>query len=379
MSNTALSLRSLEELLLNDPLVERWLQQFAAAHGTHVAMGNLALSLQSLEELLLNDPLVEQWLQQFAAPHGTQSVFFTLYGDVVHPSIYTANLLAHQQPVTTEPASYTAGGSPVHDVYTGISLWNLVSNAGGFVVSDAKNDILRKFIIATGSDGYQAVFAAGEIDPNFGNRPYLVAYHDTAGQLGANGPDGFARIVADGDKAGGRYVSNLVSLQVGSIPAAPPGPGGHSTAFYLSGQVAHPGAYNAHALAVLHQNTTETATYTAGGTPVTDTYTGVSLWTLINDAGLLTDPTIKNDVLHDVVVATGSDGYQAVISLGEIDPAFGNQPDLVAYTDTGGQLGAHGADGFARLVVPGDLAGGRYVSNLVSLQVLDATSPHTSL
>ncbi len=88
----------------------------------------------------------------------------------------------------------------------------------------------------------------------------------------------------------------------------------------------------------------------------------------------MTDPAIKNDVLGFAVVATGSDGYRAVISLGEIDPMFGNQKDLVAYSDTGGQLGPGGSDGALRLVVPGDVAGGRYVSNLVSLQVIDATA-----
>jgi hypothetical protein len=46
----------------------------------------------------------------------------------------------------------------------------------------------------------------------------------------------------------------------------------------------------------------------------------------------------------------------------------------VAYQDTGGQLGPGGADGALRLIVPGDVAGGRYVSNLVSLQVIDATA-----
>ena len=115
-----------------------------------------------------------------------------------------------------------------------------------------------------------------------------------------------------------------------------------------------------------------TATYKAGGTPVTDTYTGVSLWTLLNDAGLITDPTIKNDVLRQYVEAIGSDGYAAIFSLGEIDPMFGDQPDLVAYADTDGQLGPDGPDGFARMVVPADTAGGRYVSNLVALEVFTA-------
>jgi hypothetical protein len=144
----------------------------------------------------------------------------------------------------------------------------------------------------------------------------------------------------------------------------------------LGGAVADPTIVTPATLSALNQSTTETATYLAGSSPTTDTYTGVSLWTLIQDAGLLTDPSIKNDLLRFAVVATGTDGYRAIVSLGEIAPMFGNQPDLVAYADTGGQLGPGGSDGALRLVLPGDQAGGRYVSNLVSLQVIDATSMH---
>jgi hypothetical protein len=140
--------------------------------------------------------------------------------------------------------------------------------------------------------------------------------------------------------------------------------------------VADPTIVTPETLAALNQSTTETATYLAGPTPTTDTYTGVSLWTLIQDAGLLTDPAIKNDLLRFAVVATGSDGYRAIVSLGEIAPTFGNQADLVAYADTGNQLGPNGIDGALRLIVPGDQAGGRYVSNLTSLQVIDTTTAH---
>jgi hypothetical protein len=202
----------------------------------------------------------------------------------------------------------------------------------------------------------------------------LVAYADTAGQLGPKGSDGLARMVVPGDIAGGRYVSDLVSLQVVSLPEpSPAGAGGISPQATLSGAVADPMIVTPATLAALHQCTTETATYLAGPSPTTDTYTGVSLWPLIQDAGLLTDPAIKNDLLGFAVVATGSDGYRAVISLGEIDPMFGHQPDLVAYADTKGQLGPGGGDGALRLIVPGDHAAGRYVSNLVSLQVIDTT------
>jgi hypothetical protein len=313
---------------------------------------------------------VETGLASFLDNQGFTFSPVLLRGDVADHGI---DNLSRFSPVTTETATYTAAGTPVTDTYTGVKLWDLLNDAGGVTVTGAKNDILSKYVVATGADGYRAVFSLGEIDPNFGAQPVMAAYADIAGQLGPNGSDGLARMVVPGDHAGGRYVSDLVELDVRSLPEpGPAGPGGISDQLTVSGQIAEPSIVTTASLAALNQSTTETASYTSGSGQVTDTYTGVSLWTLIEDSGLLTDPSIKNDLLRLGVVATGSDGYRAFISLGEIDPAFGNQPDLVAYADTEGQLGAGGQDGALRLIVPGDHAGGRYVSNLVSLQVIDA-------
>ena len=304
---------------------------------------------------------------------------FDLDGDIATPGIYNyASLSAPALPPTTEKVTYMAGMSTVMDTFTGTGLWTLLQSAGGVkpIPGVKKNSSLLNYVVAVGSDGYQAVFSGGEINPMFGGStkaPDMVAYSDTGGQLGLNGPDGFARMVAPGDTAGGRYVSNLVKLYVGQAPIPATGPGGLSTQFTLSG-VERPGLYDLHRLKTTLPAVQLTATYTAAGTPVTDTYTGVSLWTLLDDAGLILDPTIKNDVLRKYVEAIGSDGYAAIFSLGEIDPMFGGQPDLVAYADTDGQLSG-GPDGFARMVVPGDAAGGRYVSNLVALEVFTATAP----
>jgi hypothetical protein len=300
-------------------------------------------------------------------------------GDIADPNFYNIPYLT---PVTTESVTYLAAGVPVSDTYTGVTLWNLLNTVdGGIDTTTAKNDILSKYVIATGSDGYTAVYSLGEIDPKFGNQPILVASSDTAGQLGPFGADGLSRVVVPGDIAGGRYVSDLVSLTVVSLPEpGPTGAGGIAPSATVSGAVADPLVITPATLSALNKSQimTETATYLQGTTSVTDTYTGVSLWDLIQDAGLLTNPAIKNDALNFVVVATGSDGYRAVFSLGEIDPAFGNQKDIVAYSDTGGQLGAGGSDGALRIVVPGDIAGGRYVSNVTSLQVIDV-APHSAV
>jgi hypothetical protein len=301
---------------------------------------------------------------------------FELDGGVGTPGIYNYASLSAMLPATTEKVTYTAAGTPVTDMFTGTGLWTLLNQAGIEPIQGVKkNSSLLNYVVAIGSDGYQAVFSGGEINPMFGGNslgPDMVAYSDMSGQLGPGGPDGFARMVVPGDTAGGRYVSNLVKLYVGQAPVPKPGPGGLSTQFTLSG-VKTPGVYTLASLEALPA-VQLTATYTAGGGPVTDTYTGVSLWTLLDDAGLILDPTIKNDVLRQYVEAIGSDGYAAIFSLGEIDPMFGGQPDLVAYADTDGQLSG-GPDGFARMVVPGDAAGGRYVSNLVALEVFTATAP----
>ena len=315
----------------------------------------------------------EEALSRFLAALGFSFSPVLLLRDVANPGVYN---LPSITPTTTETVTYTAAGTSVTDTYTGINLWNLLNDAGGATVTAAKNDILSKYVVATGSDCYQAVFSLGEIDPNFGNQPVMVAYADTGGQLGPHGSDGLARMVVPGDQAGGRYVSELVDLKVESLPEpGPTGPGGISPSLTLSGKVADPTIVTPQTLSALtRQSVTETAKYISGASQTIDTYTGVSLWNLIQDAGLVTDPSIKNDLLRYAVVANGSDGYRAIISLGEIDPAFGNQPDIVAYKDTNGQLGAGGQDGALRLIVPGDHAGGRYVSNLVSLQVIDATA-----
>lgn len=304
-----------------------------------------------------------------AAPTTTS---FDLTGAVNSPATYgLANLQA--LPATTESVTYGTGSGPVSATFTGAPLYSLLSAAGLQAPTGAKNGTLRDVMVATGSDGYAVAFSEGELDPRFGGkaaRPDLVAYRVNGAPLGA---DGFARTVAPGDSLGGRYVSNLSSLQVVQAPNNPAQGGGPSTNFAFSGLVSHPASYNEATLAAL-PSVTESVTYTAGGSPVSASYTGVSLWTLLTAAGLVTDPAVKNDELRDYVLATGSDGYEATFSLGELDPRFGGSasaPDLVAYAENGQPLGA---DGFAQLVVPGDAAGGRYVDNLISLQVIDSTA-----
>ena len=117
----------------------------------------------------------------------------------------------------------------------------------------------------------------------------------------------------------------------------------------------------------------QNVTYFAAGSVAPEAFTGVLLWDLLNKppvSGIVTNPAIKNDILHKVVIVTGTDCYQTVFGAGEFDPFFGGSQIMVAYA-TGGQ--SLGSAGFARIVVPGDKAGGRFVSNIASIEVRDPT------
>ena len=296
----------------------------------------------------------------FAGPTTTQ---FTLTGSVITtPATYTLPTLEALPPIT-QTVTFTSGGVAQSHTYTGASLWGIVNGAGIINNPNVNNDVLNKYVLATGSDGYKAVFSLGELNPNFGNEANLVAYAETIGGVSAPlGADGFARVTAPGDTKGGRYVSNLTNLDVRGSGSTVPGIGGGlSTQFTVTGVVMSDTIFDLAALEAL-----PATTYTTGS----DTYTGTSFWGLLNSVGIVTDPDIKNDLLGMYVVATATDGYKVVFSLGELDPGFGNEPDLIAYELNGNPLDTNG---FARLIVPEDVRRGRWLSNLTSLEVFSAS------
>ncbi|MEU4162119.1 molybdopterin-dependent oxidoreductase [Actinoplanes sp. NPDC026670] len=150
-------------------------------------------------------------------------------------------------------------------------------------------------------------------------------------------------------------------------PAATPpaaNTGSHRIVVQIDGAVQHRLRLTNQRLAGLPQHTV-TVTFQSGSGPQTHTYTGPLLLDVLNLAGPRFNPEIKNDKLRYAVTATGSDDYQALVAWAEFDPDFAGTTMLVALTEDG----TPPADGRPRLVVPGDLKGGRYVSSLVRLHL----------
>lgn len=146
----------------------------------------------------------------------------------------------------------------------------------------------------------------------------------------------------------------------------------YSPSFVLDGLVATPMTFDYDALAAL-PSVEETVSFIAGGGMEMHTYRGVRLYDLLQMAGPQSDPSRKNDTIRFYVQVTGSDGYTAVLAWGEFDPFLEGKDVLVAYMDNGQPL-PPGA-GMAKLVVPGDSHGARYVSGIVSITLMAAPLP----
>ncbi len=249
---------------------------------------------------------------------------------------------------------------------TGITLWGLLGGAnaatptspgyGSITTStpngdNGKNAILRYYLVGQGAGGQRSVVSLGEIDPNFGGTAAVVpfvAFQNGSGLLAA------PQLVVPG--AAGRGLVNLTSLQLLAVPAVS-GSGGPSTAVQLTGNVAQPGSYTKTDL----QNDFTPVMSTISG----DTYTGVPLWTFLDAS----DPMATDQV----VITQGTDGYEVVLSLAELNPALGGNPnDLLPYADTGTDFPT---DAVARTIFPNDNKHGRWESNLDFVEVASVPEP----
>lgn len=108
---------------------------------------------------------------------------------------------------------------------------------------------------------------------------------------------------------------------------------------------------------------TQGAAFDSSRGPQQHTYVGSRLIDVMNTAGALGDSD-EHTQLAAAVVAVGADRYTAAVAWGEISPDFAVSPVLVAYTQDGVDLER------PRLVVPGDVKGGRFVADLTELRLV---------
>lgn len=98
------------------------------------------------------------------------------------------------------------------------------------------------------------------------------------------------------------------------------------------------------------------------------TYEGVLVAELLKRASAPLGRELRGDNVASYVVASASDGYRAVFSLAELDPAFTGSEIMVADTVDGKPLFAY--QGPIRIVAPKDLAGARSIRMLERIEVV---------
>lgn len=143
--------------------------------------------------------------------HQQNAPSFELAGIVHRPTTFTLERLRQYPPAEVE-LSYgkDKGESPVS--FRGVPLWDLVREVGVVTEQGRKNDLLRKYLVVTGRDGYQVVISMAEILPDFAGQRVIVAYEGNTQLLGPN--LGMLRVVVPGDKRRGRYVSQITRIMV---------------------------------------------------------------------------------------------------------------------------------------------------------------------
>jgi hypothetical protein len=95
------------------------------------------------------------------------------------------------------------------ETYSGVPLIALLTPLG---VSDKpRGKQLRLYVVAAGSDGYEAVYSIGEVTPDVHDATVIVADTEDGKPIAADGP---LKLVATGEKRPARWVRNLVAIEV---------------------------------------------------------------------------------------------------------------------------------------------------------------------
>ena len=276
-------------------------------------------------------------------------------------------------PQRTVTVTFQENGRSVTHTEQGPYLADALSFAGWQPIAACRNDLLRWWILASNARGQTALVTRGEIDPGFGNRQAILSISEDGRFLGATaGP----RLIVPGDATSGRAIRNVDQITVGraasQVPqtgcddvgkvASPPAPG----TVLVNGDVGSPLTLTTAQLQSLGSRTMN-VNFLNGANPVSASEQGPLLEDVIRMAKPKIDNRCPNDALRFYVQASATDGYSSLLSWGDISSAYGNRAPLLSVSENGAALTAG-----PRVLAPGDVRGGRYVSGTLILTVVRA-------
>jgi hypothetical protein len=96
-----------------------------------------------------------------------------------------------------------------NQTYTGVPLMDLLTRLG--VPDKQHGKDLRLYLVAEGTDGFEAVYSVAEVNPDVHDATVIVADTMDGKPLTVSGP---LQLVAPGEKRPARWVRNLVAIRV---------------------------------------------------------------------------------------------------------------------------------------------------------------------
>jgi len=276
-------------------------------------------------------------------------------------------------PQRTVTVTFAENGKTVTHTEQGPYLSDALTFAGWQPIAACRNDLLRWWIVASNAKGQSALVTRGEIDPGFGNRQAILSISEDGHFLSARtGP----RLIVPGDATSGRAIRDVNQVTVGravsQLPqagcddvgkVASPPPAG---TIVVNGDVANPLTLTTAQLAQLGSRTMN-VNFLNGANPVSASEQGPLLEDVIRMAKPKIDNRCPNDALRFYIQASATDGYSSLLSWGDISPLYGNRVPLLSVNENNVAL-----TGGPRVLAPGDVRGGRYVSGTLILTVVRA-------
>jgi DMSO/TMAO reductase YedYZ molybdopterin-dependent catalytic subunit len=136
----------------------------------------------------------------------------TVSGDVDHELHLTAEALRAMPHVEVTAVD---GHSKQSIKFRGVWVTDVLGKAGAPVGDRLRGKAVGSYVVAEAADGYRAVFSLAELDRELSGSEILIADSADGKPLGEAGP---LRLVVVHDKRPARWIRNLLSLKVVTLP-----------------------------------------------------------------------------------------------------------------------------------------------------------------
>ena len=128
-------------------------------------------------------------------------------------SLSPADLQAMPQATVTVHNGHTGA----EETYTGPLLAAVLAKAGLGVTPRSEHEMLRMYVVATGTDGYSVVYSAAEVEPTLHKAQVIVALSQDGKPLARTGA---FQLIDSLEVKPARWVRNLSRISVTALPSA---------------------------------------------------------------------------------------------------------------------------------------------------------------